>query len=154
MMFNVDVIQRAKQCIFITRDIFSTLIGTSLIHDQTVPQLRSGIIRTVQPMRRHGDVLVRADNAKAFESLVKTNDADLQKLNIKLELGDPTNKNSIASVDRAIEELELAIKNISPDGETITETTLAKATMEVNPITRNRGFSASEVHSSREMHTG
>ena len=86
--------------------------------------------------------------------LVKTTNHELQTLGITIELGDKLNKNAIASVDRAQQELELELKKLSPECDKVSPALLARAVQNVNMMIRNQGLSAYEVHYSREQLTG
>ena len=56
-------------------------------------------------------------------------------------------------VDKAISELEIELKKISPTGSKLTCAQLAMATVLLNNKIRNRGLSASEIHFSRDSHS-
>ena len=53
-------------------------------------------------------------------------------------------------MDKSINELEVEIKKLSPDGEMLRLSDLAQATFAFNNKIRKRGLSASEIHFSRE----
>ena len=81
------------------------------------------------------------------------NHPSLCKLNILLEPTDPSNKNSVATVDNAIKQLESEIRKIAPQSTTINETVLALALKNLNAMIRNRGLSAHEILFSRTNET-
>ena len=60
-------------------------------------------------------------------------------------VGDDENKNSNCCVDKAIAELEVELKKISPTGSKLTCAQLAQATVLLNNKIRNRGLSAPEI---------
>ena len=90
---------------------------------------------------------------QAFVSLVKNSDKDLKDLNIELELSDSKNKNGLAIVDKAIQELEKEIATISPEGLEISSSAMAQATLNLNSRIRNRDLSSHEILYSREQNT-
>ena len=83
-----------------------------------------------------------------------SNDKDLKELNITIELSDPNNKNGVAIVDKAIQELEKEIKSLSPEGNPISVSDLTRATLALNSRIRNRNLSSHEILFSREQYTG
>ena len=147
-----DILRRSKQFIFVTRDSFSDFVTTSIVQSESSKDLLEGIISTTSTTRRNSEITLRVDNAPGFVSLKKSN--ELKKLNINLQLSDPTNKNSLAIVDKAIQELERELLKISPDGAPITSSELARATLCLNSRIRNRELSSHEIMFSRDQHTG
>ena len=152
--FVSDVMRRAKQFIFVTRDSFSDFIASSFIKSESAKDLKEGLIQTTSTVRRNSSISVRVDQAPGFVSLKKSNDKDLAKLNIVLDLSDPENKNGVAIVDKAIQELEKEIVKLSPEGKAITISELAQATLALNSRIRNRDLSSHEILFSREQNTG
>ena len=152
--FVSDVIKRSKQLIFTTRDAFSDFVTTAIILSEKAEDLKEGIIVTTSSVRRKSDISVRVDNAPGFQSLVSSKDKDLEKLGISLDLSDSTNKNGIAIVDKAIQELEKEIVAISPDNRPLSSSDLAKATIALNSRIRSRDLSSYEIMFSREQNTG
>ena len=153
-IFVSDVIKRAKQLIFISRDSFSDFVTTSFVTSEKAEDLKEGIIATTNTIRRQSDITVRTDNAPGFLSLAKNKDKDLAKLKIKLEISDVNNKNGVAIVDKAIQELEKELKAVSPEGKELTSSELAEATMTLNTRIRNRNLSSREILFSREQASG
>ena len=98
--------------------------------------------------------MIRVDNGPAFESLAKNKNPNLEKLNITVELVDKLNKNGVASVDKAIQELESQFRKFCPEGSPLSPTTLAQSVMLVNELIRKQNLSASEIQFSRDMVTG
>ena len=152
-IFVSDVIKRAKQLIFISRDSFSDFVTTSFIISEKAEDLKEGIITTTSTIRRQSEITVRVDSAPGFLSLAKK-DEDMKKLKIKLEISDPNNKNGLAIVDKAIQELEKELKAVSPEGKTLSSSQLAEATMKLNTRIRNRNLSSREIIFSREQFSG
>ena len=153
-VFNADVIKRSKQNIFVARDLFSCLTIATIAESEQTKDMKKAIVTTVQPIRHHSAVKIRVDNASAMKSLAKNDDNDLKQLDIVIECGDKLNKNSIASVDRAHQELEAELRKLCPEAEKVTDAILAKAVHLVNSRIRNQGLSALEIHFGREQHTG
>ena len=153
-IFVSDVIKRAKQLIFISRDSFSDFVTTSFIISEKAEDLKEGIITTTSTIRRQSEITVRVDSAPGFLSLAKKDDEDMKKLKIKLEISDPNNKNGLAIVDKAIQELEKELKAVSPEGKTLSSSQLAEATMKLNTRIRNRNLSSREIIFSREQFSG
>ena len=87
-------------------------------------------------------------------SLKKSKDKDLANLNIELNLSDPENKNGVAIVDKAIQELEKELVKLSPEGKAVSASELAQATLALNSRIRNRELSSHEILFSREQNSG
>ena len=81
-------------------------------------------------------------------------DEDLDNLAISLDLSDINNKNGVAIVDKAIQELQKELVGISPESQPISSSQLARVTLSVNSRIRNRNFSSYEIMFSREQNTG
>ena len=152
--FHVDVIRRAKQFILLLVDHFSNFQTAKLIPSEKAADLKEGLIVLSEGVRHPGQITIKADNAKGFESLAK-NDQDLQQLDINLILADVFNKNSNAVVDRGCQELEEELRKLSPEGKPISQATLAQAQLQVNKKIRRQGkLSAYEIHAARDGNTG
>ena len=149
-VMNVDVLKRAGQFILVNTDLFSSYTTTCLTASEKAVDLAKAIIQATTPVRRASTLLIRADKAPGFISLASESNSPLKDLGIELELGDDYNKNSNCSVDKIINELEVEIKKFSPDGEKISPSELAKATMILNNKIRKRNLTASEIHFSRD----
>ena len=152
--FVSDVLRRSKQFIFTTRDAFSDFVTTAIIQSEKAEDLKEGIIATTSSVRRNSNILVRVDSAPGFKSLKMRKDKDLEKLGITIELSDSKNKNGVAIVDRAIQELEKEITTLSPENKPLCSSDLAKATISLNSRIRNRNLSSYEIMFSREQNTG
>ena len=98
----------------VTVDLFSFFVTTCIIPSEKAEDLASGIIQTVTLIRRAGKVIVRVDKALGLLKLANSTNSLLDKAGISLELGDDGNKNSNCSVDKAINELEMELKKMSP----------------------------------------
>ena len=123
-----DVIKRAKQVIFVARDTFSDFVTTSFIGSEKAEDLKTALTVSTNAVRSNAAITVWVDSASGFKSLAKNN-RELSYLGISIELSDSNNKNGLAIVDKAIQELEKDIKTLSPEGRGITPTILAKSTM-------------------------
>ena len=152
--FVSDVMRRASQYIFVTRDAFSDFVTTSFIKSEKAEDLKDGIIATTSSVRNKSDITVRVDNAPGFLSLVKCKDKDLENLRINIDISDSKNKNGVAIVDKAIQELEKEIVAISPENKPLSSSDLAKCTISLNSRIRNRDLSSYEIMFSREQNTG
>ena len=153
-IFVSDVMKRSKQVVFVTRDAFSDFVTTAIIDSEKAEDLKRGIISTTTNVRKNLEIIIRVDNAVGFLSLSKKQDVDLDNLKIKLEIADKNNKNGLAIVDKAIQELEKEITILSPEGKPISHSQLAKATLILNSRIRNRNLSSYEIQFSREQNSG
>ena len=89
--FKHGVIRRAKQFILLLVDHFSNFQTAKLIPSEKAADLKEGLIILSEGVRHPGQITIKADNAKGFESLAK-NDQDLQQLDINLILADVFNE--------------------------------------------------------------
>ena len=147
-IFNIDVMKRNNQKIMVARDLFSTYTTTAIIKSEQSNCLLKGIIECITPIRSSGQVTIRTDSAPGFLSI--ENSSYLSKLNIKLNTTDPSNKNSVASVDNAIRELEEELIKLSPHDSSVNPSILAMATKSMNNKIRNRGLTAFEIMFARD----
>ena len=113
-IFVVDVMNRAKQAIIVCRDAFSDFVTMALLKSEKIEDIKDGLDTVTSAVRKNASIIVKTDNAPGFKSL-HSRDTDLSKLGISLELSDVTNKNGVAIVDKAIQELEKEIKIVSPE---------------------------------------
>ena len=152
--FHADVIRRAKQYILLLVDHFSSFQVAKLIPSEKACDLKEGLILLSAGVRHPGKIVIKADNAKGFESLQK-NDKDLERLGIDLILCDVLNKNSNAVVDKGCQELEQEIRKLSPEGNSISQVDLSQAVQQVNmKFRRNGTLTAYEIHTARDSTTG
>ena len=147
---NVDIIKRSGQLILVNIDLFSGFVTCCFATSETANDLCKAIIDVITPIRHADIVQVRVDKAPGLASLARNETSDLTKLGIKLELPLDDNKNSNCCVDKAINDLEVELKKLSPSGQKISSLELAQATTCLNNKIRNRGYTAAEIHFSRD----
>lgn len=150
-VFNIDIMRRNSQKIMVCRDLFSSFTTTTLVKSEQANCLLNGIIQCVTPVRNQEEILIRTDSATGFKAL--SNNPTLIKLGISIETTDPSNKNSIGTVDNAIKELEQELIKLSPHESAVNDALLAMATKSMNSKIRNRDLSASEILFARENKT-
>jgi hypothetical protein len=150
--FACDILQRARQFIFILRDCFSSYTITKLIPDQGKQTIKATLIETTAEIKSSLGCTVRVDNATAFQSLIA--DPQLPKHGISLELGRTKNRNKNPIAEKGIQELEHELKREYPEGGPITPAQLAVVTATLNARVRNRGLSAKEIVLQRDTQTG
>ena len=109
----------------VCRDIFSTFTTASIVKTEQAECLLKGILTCITPIRTSTSVIIRTDSATGFQALSKN--PKLTNLGIQLHTTDPSNKNSIASVDNAIKEIELELIKIAPHESSVNDYTLALA---------------------------
>ena len=153
--FHADVIKRAKQVIFTIKDHFSSMQNAIIIESERADDLKAAIILLTSMIRKPDRIQVTVDNAPGFTSLIKKKDQELEQLKIDLVDTDEFNKNANAVIDKGCQELEEEILKLSPEGQSVSQTLLAQAVMNLNRKIRRRGtISAFEIHTSRDLHTG
>ena len=151
MQFASDIIERAQQKIFTTRDIHTSYTTASIISDQTTDTLRSAILEGTS-MVRLPSCTMRVDNAPGFLSL--KDDKQLASHGIKLEFGRIKNVNKNPVAERNNQELELELLRVDPSGSPVSSNTLCEAVKALNLRIRNRGLSAQEILFCRDQVTG
>ena len=151
---GVDVMNRAAQVVLVTCDRFSNFATATIAKTETRDDMIQAILSTVTPIRHASKVEVRTDRAPALQSLANRPDPQLLDNGIVVVLGEHANPNSNCSVDKTIRELEEEIKRIHPDGGKLTPGTLSRAVTTMNDRVRGHGLSASQLHFSRDHHTG
>ena len=97
--------------------MFSGFTTAVMIPDETKEMLQQAMIQAITPIRNSPQILVRSDNAPAFKSLSQSSTPVLIDNGIHLQLGHEANKNCNSIVDKMIQELELELKKIAPEGE-------------------------------------
>ena len=150
MEFTVDILKYSKKLAVVATDNFSGFISTTLIQSEANEHLLEGIIITVLPFKTSSLSKVRVDQAPGFKKLSKKK-IDLADVGLSMELGEAKNKNSIALVDRKMQELQTEIKKVSPSHNVLDIKILAQATSIVNERVRKSGFSAKEILFSRDQ---
>ena len=147
-IFNIDVMRRNNQKVMVCRDLFSTYTTTAIVRSEQAECLLKGILECITVIRAPGHVKIRTDGATGFQALREN--PKLEKLNIVVETTDPGNKNSIATADNAIKELESELVKLSPHDPAVNPSLLALATKSMNNKIRNRGLTAFEIMFSRD----
>ena len=146
--FNIDIMRRNNQKVMVCRDLFSSYTTTAIVKSEQAQCLLNGIIQCVTHIRNPGNIIIRTDSASGFKALI--NNPALEKLKIKLEITDSSNKNSVATVDNAIKELEAELVKLSPHESAVNDILLALATKSMNTKIRNRDLSSSEILFARD----
>jgi len=150
--FACDVLRRARQCIFIMRDCFSSFTVCKLLPNEQSETLRTALIETTALLKAPGGCIVRVDGAPGFTSLAS--DKYLTAAGIQLEIGRMKNRNKNPVGEKGVQELENELKRVHPDGSAVSESTLAQVTATLNSRIRNRGLSAKEIVFQRDNITG
>ena len=140
-----DIIRRSKQYILVITDALTQHTSTCLIKSETSEDIFNGILKAVLPFKPTAlQTHIKVDAAPGLSSLIKKPEKLLKK-GIILQPGRTKNKNKVAQVDRRIQELEIELRKMSPECETITENILLEATKALNDKIRSNNFSANEI---------
>ena len=151
---NLDILRRASQIIAVNCDRFSNFVTAALISTESREDLIQAVLTTVTPIRHSARVEVRTDRATALKSLTDRPDSQLIDNGIHMVLGDQGNKNSNCTVDKEMRMLEEELRKLVPGGTKITPGQLCRAVTNLNDRVRGHGLSASQLHFSRDHHTG
>ena len=150
--FACDVMQRARQRIFVLRDCFSSYTVAKLISDENTSTLKSALIETTAELKSQSGCTIRVDAATSFQCLEK--EPHLAKIGITLEIGRIKNRNKNPVAEKAIQELEHELRRSYPEGDPVNQSQLAVVTATLNMRVRNRGLSAREIVHQRDSHAG
>ena len=150
--FACDVMRRACQFVFVTRDVFSSYTTATLIPREDRDSFRNAILETTSDLRLESGAVIRVDAASALRGLIS--DRVLERHGLRLEIGRVKNVNKNPIAEKAIQELGVEIKKRHPDGAAITKTDLLQAVYQLNMRQRNRGMSAREIVFQRDAVTG
>ena len=151
--FAADVIKRYRQCIMVVRETVTSYTVSQIIPDEQKTTLRDAIICACTSLRATGgpQTIVRVDPAPGFSSLV--NDSKLKEHGIIVEIGRIKNVNKNPVGEHAVREVGDEILRLNPDGNPISEATLAVATSNLNSRIRKRGLSSREMFFQRDQFT-
>ena len=97
-------------------DHFSNLAQATLTISERAKDLKKSLISLSTPIRHPGPIIISMDNATGFQSLERSKDSELTKLQITLKTADEFNKNFTAVVDKACQEIEAELRKIRPEG--------------------------------------
>ena len=148
--FVCDIMRRAKQNIIVVRDQFSSYTTAKTIVSEKHQDIEDAIIDLITAIRAPSKVIVKTDQATAFQYLAK-HKTELQDLNIHIELANDFSKNAVATVDKGMQELQQEIKKIQHSEKPITKAQLSMAIMNLNNRLRRDGqISAIEILFSRD----
>ena len=153
--FCADVVERCNQRILLSKDELSHFAAGVLLPDQTSETLRQGLVQNVAPYISETGAKIRVDNAPGFASLAQNQDSDiiLKRLNLKIELGDPFNKNKNPVGEAAVAELKRELLNLGTSDTPIDQAMLSLAVHNMNTRIRAGGKSASERMMARDVLT-
>ena len=114
--------------------------------------MRETLIQSTSKLRNPQKIVVRVDAQSSLKAL--KDDRVLKEEDIELDIGSAKNKNKNSVAEKAIRELREEIVKLSPHGGKISETILAKATMNLNLRIRHTGHSARELWIKRDQTCG
>ena len=145
-----DVLKHGKKNIMVSTDNFSSFTITKIIASEKQFDCENAIISSIFPFKTvTGDAIIRVDTAPGISALINNKSKAFLDAGIKLEPGDVKNKNSCAKVDKTMAELRSILRAVSPEGSTLSELDLQKATESLNMKIRNMNLSAREIMFSR-----
>ena len=118
-------------------DHFTSMVSSAIMPSEKADDLNTGLINLTTSLRHPGPITIVTDWAPGFIS-TSNNDKDLKDLHISLVLKDNLNKNYNAVVDKACQDIEGELRKLSPEGNKINPTILAKATIATNALLRRK----------------
>ena len=151
--WTVDIMKECSKAVMVAADNFSGHISTSFINGEKEEDLMEGILKTVIPFKSAPIGKIRTDNAPGFVRLAR-NMGILGDLGLEMELGDVKNKNSLAVVDKKMNELREAIRKVASSPDILDQKVLTKATVIVNDKIRHHKMTSKEIMFSRDAVSG
>ena len=149
--FAADVVKRHGQNIFILRETVTSYTEAELVPDETVASINGVILRTISRLRpsEASPAVIRVDPAPAHQSLFAEGE-ELQRHNIKLEIGRFKNVNKNPVIDKAVKEMirEIQVKALKGP---LSSTTLGLVIASLNSRLRASGLSAHELWTQRDQ---
>ena len=118
---------------------------TKFITDQKAETIKTALISLILDLIPSSGTMVQVDCATswaALENQSKKTDSNLQRLNIKIELGRHHNKNKNPVSDNACKEFHKVILRVKPDGTALTDTERAIITSNMNRRIKNLDYQA------------
>ena len=156
--YSADVVRRCKQKIFIIRETTTSFTLAELINGETVEEISGAIIKLSNILKpsKLRPISIKLDPAPSNKSLFHniSNQSQLVKNNINIELGRSLNPNKNPIIDKCISELHTEILNIKASGGPITSLELSEAIANLNGRIRTPGMSAYEQWTQRDQVSG
>ena len=154
MLLEQATSNHSKQNVLVAVVDATGYVLTTFVKSEQAPDLAQGIAKLVLPFRLGPQAVIRVDQARGP---VKAGTSPLlDKLGIKLDPGDSKNKNMCAIVDKAIQELEMELKRLNPEGSNLTDLTLLLGSHHLNSKVRpsKNNLRSKEVLLLRDQFTG
>ena len=136
--FACDIMCRARQKIFITRETFSSYTQARLVPDEKTETLMHAIIETTADLKSAQGATIRVDCAPAFQALARNQ--TLTRHGITLDIGRTKNVNKNPVGEKAVQELEVELRKLHPTGTAISSSDLSIAVAMLNSRIRERGL--------------
>ena len=149
--FSADVLRRNLQYILVVRENVSSFTWAKLLGNECGSELRDSIIQLlIEYCPLNGPpAVIRADPGPGFNSI--RNDPKLLLHHITLDIGRTKNVNKNPIADKAIQELELELCRLDPQGGPVSTTNLAIAVAQLNSRLRHHGLSSREILLQRDQ---
>ena len=133
--FTADVIERNRQAILIVREKLSSFTLTKFISDQKANTLKDALIGLILDMVPQSGSVIQVDCATSWANLAKesnTDNSDLKRLGIVIDLGRQHNPNKNPIIDNACKEFHKEVLRLKPEGTVLTEIERAIITTNMN----------------------
>ena len=151
--FAADVMRRERQKILVVREYVSAFTWSAILPSEKGDDVRSALIMMIKDIvpLEGPYVVVRADNAPGFATLVE--DQYLKDHRIHIDLGRVKNANKNPVAEKAIQELEHEILRVIKSPGPLAPLMLHEATASLNSRIRTDGLSAREIILQRDQFT-
>ena len=142
--YSSDIIRRTNQKILVLTEEVTKFTATKMIESEQSPVLLKNIKSLLLPLHPPCSPIatLKVDPAPGMQTLYK--EQPLQQLNVMIELGEPKNKNKLATIDKIIQELENEFIRFCKPNSPISLEELSLATASLNSRIRNSGLSSYE----------
>lgn len=151
--YTADIIKRCNQKILVLTEEVTKFTQATLVETEDHKLILQGLKELILPLHPPCSPLatLKLDPAPAMQSLFRIQ--PLQDMNIMIELGEPKNKNKLATIDKQIQELENEITRNVRSNDKLRKSDLSFAVSSLNSRIRTCGLSSYEQWHRRDQFT-
>ncbi len=142
--FTSDIIKRSTQNILVLSEEVTKFTKATLIESERQRDICQGLKELILPLHPACSPVatLKLDPAPAMRSLFKSQ--ALQDININIVLGEPKNRNKMATIDKQIQELENEFTRLVPLNSQLSRSDISCAVSSLNSRIRSCGLSSYE----------
>ena len=151
--FSADVMKRCNQDILVTCEEVTKFTQAILIPSEKQSDICVGLKNLLLPLHPPCSPVatLKIDPGPGMRSLYLQQ--PLKCMNIVIDLGEPKNKNKLATIDKQIQELENELIRIAKPNSPVTSSTLSLSVANLNSRIRSNGLSSYEQWIGRDQYS-